>query len=426
MIVLLALFYTIAIYLGVRKPSYYVIYYILASTKFLGFVDPGSFIIGGIEIGYFGLNLITVFSLFFYRQWYDLPKQIKPLMLLFFLMLTYGLFKPVFDGNSSIIKALISSKELWYYALFFYLFVYRDLIHKALMVSFIKYLGVYLASMYIVGTILPQITPPSYYNGLHVRTFFPTYISLALFLFSIDLKFSNVRRLNHRIYVVILILGLCLARHLSLAVMSILGFIVYKYVYNRHLILQKYSIFALLVISFFVTIFSIVFVQDLYYDVINTINGIVTGEDGALSSRDIYNEFRWRAINENKAFGYGFIHKSSKLMNYLGSDTSNRFMESLGVVDSGFVDMLAKFGYVGTAIILGIYIKYSVTGFFRPYVNPLSLVLSMYLLQYIFINYTWSVYTFSHGIIPACIAFYFMFESIKEMNLENNLKLQNI
>ena len=420
MIILLILFYIVAIILGIKNPTYFVIYYILASSKFLGFIDPSLFIIGGVEIGYFGLNIITIISIFFHKEWYNLPKNMLPLALLFFLMLIYGLLKPVFDDNSTIIKAVIASKEVWYYSLFFYLFATRNHIDKRVLIIFIKYLGVYLAFIYLVGALLPQIIPPLYYNGLHIRTFFPTYISLALFLFSIDLKFSRIRLLSDRIFVVILILGLCLARHLSLAVMTILGFIIYKYVYSKQLILQKYSVIALLFVSFFTTIFSIIFLQDFYYEIINTINGIISGEDGALSSRDIYNEFRWEAINQKKEFGYGYLHKSSDIMRFMGADDSNRFMESLGVIDSGFVDMLTKFGYVGTILILLIYVRYSIIGFFKKNVNPLSVIMSMYLIQYIFINYTWSVYTFSHGIIPASIAFFYLFESIKDMRMDGS------
>ena len=36
----------------------------------------------------------------------------------------------------------------------------------------------------------------------------------------------------------------------------------------------------------------------------------------------------------------------------------------------------------------------------------MTLAMSLYLVQYLFINYTWSVYTFSHGIIPGAIAFF--------------------
>ena len=50
------------------------------------------------------------------------------------------------------------------------------------------------------------------------------------------------------------------------------------------------------------------------------------------------------------------------------------------------------------------------------------MAMSFYLFQYAFINYTWSVYTFAHGIIPAAIAFYIiiMYQDFKlgDDNLE--------
>ena len=54
---------------------FFLIFYLLASTKFLGFVDPATFILGGIEVGYFGLNLVALFGIFFKKDWVELPKN---------------------------------------------------------------------------------------------------------------------------------------------------------------------------------------------------------------------------------------------------------------------------------------------------------------------------------------------------------------
>jgi len=195
MILLFGTFITIAFYFGVKNPTYFIIYYVLASTKFLGFLDPSTFIIAGLEIGYFGLNIIGVVCIFFQKEWYFFHKKVVPLMVLFFLMLLYGLLKPVYDGNSNIFKSLIASKEIWYYSIFFYLFACRKIIDKSFLFNALKILGLYLALIHLIGVFVPQFCPPYYYNGLHVRTYFPTYISIAIFLYSINLKFSEERLL---------------------------------------------------------------------------------------------------------------------------------------------------------------------------------------------------------------------------------------
>ncbi|MDD7914978.1 hypothetical protein [Polaribacter ponticola] len=67
MVVLLLGFYGFAFLMAANRPNVFLIFYLLASTKFLGFVDPATFILGGIEVGYFGLNLVALFGIFFKR-----------------------------------------------------------------------------------------------------------------------------------------------------------------------------------------------------------------------------------------------------------------------------------------------------------------------------------------------------------------------
>lgn len=424
MIIFAIIFLLFGAFLSIKNPKYFVIYYILASTKFLGFIDPSSFIIGGVEIGYFGLNLITVISIFFNSKWYDFPKNTQLFLYTIIAILLYGILKPVIDENSTLIKAFIASKEIWFYSIFIYLIVYRQAIDDRLLLKSLKAIGVFLSIIYIVGQIVPEFVPPLYYNGSFVRTFYPTYISLALFLYCIDLKFSLSRSLKDRIIAIILILGLVLAAHSSLIIMTVLGVVFYKYLFNKNLVLDKFSIIGAIALSVFSILFAFVFIDELYNELINTINGIITGEDNSLSSRDVYNEFRWEAINKKKELGYGFIHQSSEFMKEINTISTNRFMERFTVIDSGYVDMIIKYGYIGTTIILVIFTKYFSKGFLNKYKNPLSLAMSIYLLQYIFINYTWSVYTFAHGIIPGMLALYLILISRNFYSKNDREKLQ--
>lgn len=413
MIALLLGFYIGALVLGIKNPTAFVVYYILASTKFLGFVDPSSFILGGVEIGYFGLNLIAILCAFLTNKWYLIPKVLSLFFFLIVGMLFYGVFKPVMDYSSSLIQAIMASKETWYYFLFFYLIVYRETIDDEKIFKVIKIIGVYLSLVYIIGFFIPVLRPPLYDNITFIRTFFPTYISLAIFFYAIKLKFSENRNLNDRLVLGVLFLGLFFAAHLSLTLMTIAGFVLYKYIYDTRLQIDRYSVSKFAMLSFIGFCMMMIFVEGLYEELETNVEQIISGEHNALSSRDVYNAFRWDVIDRSKGFGHGFIHQSSNLMKTVDTIGNNRFMERLTVIDSGYVDMLLKFGYVGTALVLLILSRYHLLGFVRKYRNPLTLAMSIFLAQYYFINYTWSVYTFAHGIIPGVIALYLLVKNLE-------------
>ncbi len=414
MIVLLLVFYVLALYLAVRSPHHFVIYYILATTKFLGFLDPATFIVGGIELGYFGLNCIAIFGTFFKKQWYIFSRKHLFFLLFILVLLVFGIVKPFLDDNSSILRSFIASKDTWFYFILLYIIVYKDKIDNAKLFQFLKTLGVYLSTIYIVGQISINIVPPAYSGGLHIRTFFPTYISLAVFLYVVNIKFAPIRSLKNRFIVLYLFLGLLLAAHLSLTVMTGMGFLVYKYIYNERLEFSPISFSRFCLILLFLAGLTFASVQGLYQNISKDVSEIISGEDNALSSRDVYNQFRWEAIEKKKTLGYGFIHQSSRYMKQIKLRGNNRFMERFTVIDSGYVDMLIKFGYLGTFLFVCILTIFYAKGFFVKYKNPLSLAMSIYLAQYIFINYTWSVFTFAHGIVPGIFAFYFIETSLWE------------
>ncbi len=423
MIIALILFYALAVVLAVKNPNYFLLFYILATTKFLGFIDPSSFVVGGVEVGYFGLNMIAIFSIFFQKRWYIMPQKTQWFIYFIVLMLLYGIIKPFLDSNSSIFLSFMASKETWFYFLFLYLVVYRDRIDNKQLFKTIRLLGIYLSVMYIIGKISLQLVPPIYHNENFVRTFFPTYISLAIFIYAMRLKFDEVKSMKDRIRVLILFLGLILAAHLSLTVMTFVGFILYKYVYDQKLRFNKYFISRFVFIAFLGISITLISVSGLFERMVNNVEDIISGEDNSLVSRDVYNEFRWEAINKKSNLGYGFIHQSSSFMKNIKALGANRFMERFTVIDSGYVDLLIKFGYVGTGIILIVFFIYYGRGFFIKYKNPLSLAMSIYLMQYMFINYTWSVFTFAHGIVPGILALHLLFTS-DESELENEEQCQ--
>ncbi|WP_405565107.1 O-antigen ligase family protein [Polaribacter sp. Asnod6-C07] len=415
MIVLLLGFYGFAFLLAANRPMSFVLFYILASTKFLGYIDPATFIVGGIEVGYFGLNLMAIFGIFFKKNWVELPKNSITIIILIAALLIYGIARPIINDYSSVKQAVIASKDTWFYAIFIYLFVYYDNIDLKLLIKFIKGVSVYFTVNYLLLFVFPAIIPPFYDGGFHVRTFFPTYISLAIFLYLIEIKIEEEKSYKKYGFTAFLFLGLILAEHSALTVMTLLGAILYLFAFGEDLRFKRTKIAKLLSIGVFCISLALIFINGLYDGIVDKVRAVVFSEDLALSTRDLYNKFRWDAINDQKTFGYGFIHQSSSLMNQFKLSGTSAFMERFTVIDSGYVDLLIKFGYLGTGIMLAVLNRFFLFGFFRKFRNHITLAMSFYLIQYLFVNYTWSVYTFSHGIIPGAIAMYIiiMYQDLK-------------
>jgi len=116
----------------------------------------------------------------------------------------------------------------------------------------------------------------------------------------------------------------------------------------------------------------------------------------------------------------GFVHKTAPIMKKFESKYKSRFTEKFDVIDSGYVDMLVRFGYGGMYMFLVIFTLYIYNVFRQENPNPYALVAAAYLVQYYPMNYTWSVFTFSHGIIPMSVAFFMIY------NFRPNLPLYKI
>lgn len=423
MIVMLLGFYGFAFLLAANKPMAFVIFYILASTKFFGFIDPARFIVGGIEIGYFGLNLVALFGIFFKKNWTQLPENSFAIILLIIILLMYGIIRPILNDFSTVKQAIIASKDTWFYTIFIYLIVYYENINLTTLIKFIKNISIYFAVVYCVSLVNKSIIPPYYIEENHIRTFFPTYISLAIFFYLIEVKMHNDYSSKKIAIIAFLFFGLIMAEHTNLTVMTLVCGGTYLFVYDDKLNLKTAPIIKVLGFLIFGASLALIFVNGLYQGIIDKANAIIYSEDLALQTRDLYNEFRWTAINDEKIFGYGFIHQSSSLMNQFKLSGTSAFMERFTVIDSGYVDLLIKFGYLGTAIILVVLNWYFMFGLIKKYRNHITLAMAMFLVQYLPVNYTWSVYTFSHGIIPGAIAFYFiiMYQDVNSIDesLEN-------
>lgn len=409
MIVLLIIFWLLGLFLSIKSPTYFVVYFILASTKFLGFIDPSTFIVNGIELGYFGLNLIALAGSFLSKTWYNIPKKSNLIIFIVLAMLIYGISKPLFDGNSTLLQSFMASKEIWFYFLFFYLVSYRKKIKSKQIINLIKWIGLYFSLIYIFGILIPEIVPVYYFDDEIIRVYYPTYISLALFLFAVGLKTKGQSKIKPIVPISMMLVSLVFAGYASLTIMSAFGLVGYLFIYRQKNLLNKKSIIVFSLMSVLMVLLLLLINEETYNYLLSSIYDIISGNDPSISSRMLYNEFRWEFINRQREFGYGFIHQSSEIMKSMNTSDSNRYMQRLGVIDSGYVDMFTKFGFIGTAVIIAIFLKFIISGILQKNKNTLSLAMVIYFSQYFFVNYTWSVFTFAHGIIPGVIALYMIF-----------------
>lgn len=422
MLILLLFLLAIMALVGVKYPTWFVVIYIIASSKFLGFGDMGAFLFNGTDVGFFSINILTLLLASVSVRNIKLPRDIASFAIAVTILLIWGLIAPYALGYQSFQQSVFASKGFLSFSLLIYIFVHGAKIDTAVVFNLCKFIGVYLACVYILNIVF-GVSPPNYktidqissryyryYSNIEVlRVFYPTFISLAAFLFFFD---RTKKRLSNIYYVSvssILLIGLQLSGFEALTVTTIVGLIA------LHVFYRERSGFSMSrAISRGILVILLAFATLLVFDGVrdtlkNRVEAIVYQTDSALVSRERYNEFRWRAISDRPLLGYGFLHKSSPKMREFEMRGRSRFTESLGVIDSGYVDLLSRFGYLGTAFYLFSFGYLMFAVFFRGQsAGKLDVIIGVFLLQYYMVNFTWSVFSFPHGIIPLSIGIMFI------------------
>ena len=409
MIVLFITYILIAFFLACRKPASFFTFYILTSTKFLGFFDPESiFIFGGLGIATPALNLVVLVALILFGKLKNIRGRYKGFSLGILMLLLYGIFSPLLFGYESLIQSIIASKELWSIFFFIYLVVFKEKIAITYMTRVIVKVGLYISIAYILHYVF-NLHAPFYFSDGVFRAFYPTYISLAWFFVCNKKILKEINLLQFISYSILFVTGMILAGHFALTLPTIL-MITYYFVVLKRQTDSKVKMFFKSILLLILGIYLVFLIPSIE----NEITAIVKNENVALSSRDMYNAFRWRAIYEKPFFGYGFIHESAEITNHFLDINNNRFAEKFGVIDSGYVDILIKFGAVGLVFLLYTWLKniFKVLKKLNKY-NPLELLCSFYLLQYLATTYTWSVFTYNHGLIPGFIAIFIIINKIE-------------
>lgn len=411
-IVFLLVFLSLGAFFALKRPNFLVAYYVIASTKFLGLFDAGSLIVGGTEVGYFCLNLIVLCAAFCSSTWYKIDRFIVPMYVVIACLMLAGIIIPYLNSYESIVQAVIASKSFFFFFFLVYVFGRQKEIDPLFVVKLLKFVGCYLSAVLIISFLF-GVAPPLYkeiYDGGadYVRVYFPTYISMAAFLVYVDWQRNRLSGLSFLFVLSVLVFSMIIAAHLSIVLTTLAGIVGVNFTWHKRNVWRlkgtflKIAAIVLVVVTGYGAITPFRLKVNTFFDV------VLFGADVSLSSRERINEFRWDAISQSPVLGYGFIHKEAPIMAKFQTNEDNRFMQKLGVIDSGYVDLLVRFGYLGTFLYLLIVSTYIFSQFRLARPRLYSLAMAGFIFQYMAINYTWSVFTYAHGIIPLSLALYFL------------------
>ena len=100
-------------------------------------------------------------------------------------------------------------------------------------------------------------------------------------------------------------------------------------------------------------------------------------------------------IIDNPYVGYGFLSYDS--LNFMNE---NKYAIYSSTIDNGYIDFILKFGMIGCIAFLLIFYKIIIS----QNNSVKDVALKVFLIQYIFVNITWSVYLFAVGNIALCLA----------------------
>lgn len=397
------------IFLGLKNPTTFIVLYVIVTTEFLGFFDTSSQLVDGHDLIMVTINFSALLVSILTFDSLRVQRQAFIFLIVLILLLAWGIAAPVILFGQSFFETIIASKQFFYFAIFVYILANCRRVNVAYITRFIKFLGLYLSSVYLLF-FFTGIGPGTYVleesvYGPGIRVFSPMYISLAIVVFGSDWLEGRISSLAFSVAEIVLIFGLSISGYLSLTITNLIIVGFFLTLNRKRMRFSFGKVLVLLLISSFFIGLSIVSSDALRSAVLSKAKGVFDGSDGALLSRDIYNGFRWDAIKERPVLGYGFIHKSSSINRELGANPDNRFMESLSVIDSGYVDLFGKFGYLGTSLFLLVFSGYVYLSFFKSTCRRmLGYTIGAFLLQYYLVNYTWSVFTFAPGIISLSIA----------------------
>ena len=371
-------------FLSYSYPTLFIIFIIVVSTNFLGIFPENYFGQITSENIIFIASISVVPSIFLKKNLWKVDRYAMRLlffpiiMIMFFL---YGFFSPAVNDYSYLYLSVIDGKQLFSYTLIIYIFIFHKKIDLYLIFNSIIFIA-FILSSYVIVSLLFGVYPPGYlpvnpngitiHSNIHIR--YPIYILLAFFIILSKRVFEN--KYNY-LMLFFLFLGLFFQSHDSMKICFLIMFFLF-YLINLEGYKNKYFIAAL---SFIFILFLMLNV-DQYNE--------------ALLSRLLINSYRLDYINESLVFGYGFIHEYSFLGVDFNPSSTGLHDKKMATIDSGFIDILIRFGFFGLIIIVSFFFLFC---FRLLRLSCNNKIFVFFLFLFIPVMLTWSMLTYIHGIL---------------------------
>ena len=383
-------------------PNRFVLGYLIYVSSYLGWFS-GDIMVGGIEYGQFFFNLLALFPVIF--AWRTIDTPLRTIILLLALFYLYGLVKPIIDGHQGWLLSVKSSKSMTTYFFLFYVLAFYNRLNWNLIFRFLTFVSLYYAMLYLINGIGVSIRPPMYIKEHFIQCPYDSFLLLSL---CYQLAQEDVFHLQRLTVIVLLLGGIYIGGYFSLMVSSwliVLGMLVYRSIHHPAMVILWIGTFLLIL---------------LYGVAIDTTLMQLWGEQqSALESRSHYNEFRWALIAKEFLGGYGFLSRDTRLVSLNASGENSTYMMDLSFIDAGYVDLMGRFGLIGTILFLLFPLYFMTTSVWNRQTLPfLLLILFFYV-----VNTTWSVFTFPHGIIVLAFVYAYLYQNKKHYgkNLECNI-----
>lgn len=409
LIIIASLIALVAMYVALHQPRLFLAGYLLLSTRMFGFLPMTVSV--RVPFIMFFLHCAMILSVI---VWFLRGRKFSSRMIVLFLvcvssMTAFGVLYPYYLGFSNIRSAIVDGKEMFGYAALVYLAIHSRHFDFDYFLRFFCFAGIVLVAILIVGRVF-DFCPPGYVRYGEARIIqvrHIMYISLAACLVAPRMLRPHIS-FPYAFLLLSLMGGLAIQGHRSVLLTTILAISVLYLVRARaHPAIKFVSILAV-----FPFLFGLYFMDNgRFYEVyfLQPISELKHSE-GAIASRKYINAGRFEFIEQRPLLGYGFIDETSSLGWSINEQSVSSFNQTLGVVDSGYVDMLVRFGIVGTlffCLVLGFVLLKRLRN-----VRSLGdgqLAMALFLSTYFLMNYTWSVFTYGFGISCVCVALFLLY-----------------
>ena len=373
-------------------PTRYVMGFLIYVSSYLGWFNQ-DILIGGVEYGEFLFNLLALLPVVY--GWKEIDSRIKAVILFLSLFYLYGLVKPILDGHQNWMLSVKSSKSMTAYFFLFYVIAFYQRLDWDKIFRFLTIIAVYYAALYWVNSAGIPIRPPVYIKQRFIQCFYDSFMLLA---FCYRLTWEKPFAPGNLVILGILLGGIYLGDYFSLLVVALLILTVI-FLYRK---VHHPLVWGMLAASV-----ALLFVVGLIHE--EVFWSIWRERQAALDSRTFYNEFRWQLIAREFLSGYGYLSRDTRLVSLHSMTDDTGYMSDLTFVDAGYVDLMGRFGLIGTILLLLVPLYFlGITAWNRQTVPFILMVLSFYA-----VNMTWSVFSYPQGIIVLALVYAFLYQNKK-------------